>query len=103
MLNLSLTVSVEQDGDTWLCRCPELDISTCWGRDEDPEAVILDMIRCYLLAAASQGTLLEVLQQAGALKQIPTPSRISELRLRPTVRIGNRTRVFDDFPIQNAA
>ncbi len=65
MHNLSFTVHVFKEGDSYVAYVPELDLSTCGDTKEQARTNIQDAIRGFLEAAYDKGTLDEILEEAG--------------------------------------
>jgi len=66
MHNLSFTVHLFREGDTYVAHVPELDISSCGETQEKARANIKDAVRGFLEAAEdNKGILDEILEEAG--------------------------------------
>jgi len=65
MHNLSFTVHLFREGDTYVTHVPELDVSSCGETQEKARANIKDAVRGFLEAAEDKGTLDEILEEAG--------------------------------------
>jgi predicted RNase H-like HicB family nuclease len=65
MQQLSFTVHVFKEGDTFVAYIPELDLSSCGDTKEQARANIHDAIRGFLETAHDKGTLDEILEEAG--------------------------------------
>jgi predicted RNase H-like HicB family nuclease len=69
MRNLSFTVHLFREGDTYVAHVPELDVSSCGETQEKARANIQDAVRGFLEAAEDKGTLDEILEEAGYQRQ----------------------------------
>ena len=66
MHNLSFTVHLFREGDTYVTHVPELDVSSCGETQEKARANIKDAVRGFLEAAEdNKGILDEILEEAG--------------------------------------
>jgi predicted RNase H-like HicB family nuclease len=65
MHNLSFTVQLFKEGDLYVAHVPELDVSSCGETREKARANIQDAVRGFIEAAEDQGTLDEILEEAG--------------------------------------
>ena len=65
MHNLSFTVQLFKEGDLYVAHVPELDVSSCGETREKARANIQDAVRGFVEAAEDQGTLDEILEEAG--------------------------------------
>jgi predicted RNase H-like HicB family nuclease len=63
--DLSFTVHIFKEGDTFVAYVPALDVSSCGATDEDARRNIRDALRAFLETSAEMGTLDEVLQESG--------------------------------------
>ena len=65
MHNLSFTVHVFKEGESFVAYVPELDLSSCGDTKEQARTNIQDAIRGFLESAHDKGTLDEILEEAG--------------------------------------
>jgi len=65
MHNLSFTVHLFREGDTYVAHVPELDVSSCGETQEKARANIQDAVRGFLKAAEAKGTLDDILEESG--------------------------------------
>ncbi len=65
MQEISFTVHVFREGDTFVAHVPELDVSTCGDTAEDARRNVRDAVRGFLETADELGTLSDILQEAG--------------------------------------
>jgi predicted RNase H-like HicB family nuclease len=65
MHNLSFTVHLFREGDTYVAHVPELDVSSCGETQAKARIDIEDAVRGFLEAAEAKGTLNEILEEAG--------------------------------------
>ncbi len=63
--NISFTVHIFKEGETFVAYVPELDVSSCGSTDEEARKNIRDAVRGFLNTSASMGTLDEILGEAG--------------------------------------
>jgi predicted RNase H-like HicB family nuclease len=69
MDDLSFTVHVFREGDTYVAHVAELDLSSCGDTPEKARASIQDAVRGFLEVAEEKGTLAEILGEAGYQKE----------------------------------
>ncbi len=65
MHELSFTVHLFREGNTYVAHVPELDVSSCGETEEKARTNIKDAVRGFLEAAEDKGTLDEILEEAG--------------------------------------
>ncbi len=65
MQEISFTVHVFREGDTFVAHAPELDVSTCGDSADEARENIRGAVRGFLEAAEDMGTLEDILQEAG--------------------------------------
>ena len=65
MQEISFTVHVFREGDTFVAHVPELDVSTCGDTADDARRNVRDAVRGFLETADELGTLSDILQEAG--------------------------------------
>jgi predicted RNase H-like HicB family nuclease len=65
MHKLSFTVQLFKEGDLYVAHVPELDVSSCGETREKARANIQDAVRGFIEAAEGQGTLDQILEEAG--------------------------------------
>jgi len=65
MENISVTVHIFKEGETFVAYVPELDLSSCGSTDEEARKNIRDAVRGFLKTSESMGTLDEILEEAG--------------------------------------
>ena len=65
MAELSFTVHIFKEGETYVAYVPELDLSSCGATDDEARRNIRDAIEGFLRTSADMGTLKEVLEEAG--------------------------------------
>jgi len=108
MQDFSFTVHIFKEGDTYVAYVPSLDVSSCGVTDEEARQNIRDAVRGFLAASADQGTLEEILQEAGyeldgrawrapefvSVDQLTTGIPITMAALRP-VHYQELVRVFE--------
>jgi predicted RNase H-like HicB family nuclease len=64
-MDLGFTVRILKEGDTFIAHVPELDVSSCGDTEVDARRNIADAVRGFLETASEQGTLNDILQEAG--------------------------------------
>ena len=64
MDNLSFTVHLFREGDSYVAYVPGIDLSSC-GEPEKARANIQDAVRGFLEVSKDKGTLGEILEEAG--------------------------------------
>ena len=69
MHDISFTVHILREGDTFVAHTPELDVSSCGDTADQARANIRDAVRGFLEAAEAQGTLTDILEEAGYRKE----------------------------------
>ena len=65
MNNISFTVHVFKEGQTFVAYVPELDVSSCGSDPQEARKNIQDAVSGFLKTAAEMGTLREILEEAG--------------------------------------
>ena len=65
MNNLSFTVHLFREGETYVAYVPELDLSSCGDTREQARVNINDAVRGFIEVAEDKGTLNEILEEAG--------------------------------------
>jgi len=66
---LSFTVHIFKEGKAFVAYVPELDVSSCGSTDEEARKNIGDAVRGFLETSADMGTLDEVLEEAGYVRE----------------------------------
>jgi len=64
-MNLGFTVRVLKEDGTFIAHVPELDVSSCGDTEADARRNIADAVQGFLETAREQGTLNDILQEAG--------------------------------------
>jgi len=64
-MNLGFTVRILREGDAFVAHVPELDVSTCGDTEAEARRNIADAVQGFLMTAKEQGTLNDILQEAG--------------------------------------
>jgi len=65
MQNISFTAHPFKEADMFVAYVPELDLSSCGKTPEEARTNIRDAVRGFLETASDNGTLDEILQEAG--------------------------------------
>jgi predicted RNase H-like HicB family nuclease len=69
MQEITFTVHIFKEGKTFVAYVPELDVSTCGTTDEEARRNIRDAARGFLETSADMGTLPEILEEAGYVRE----------------------------------
>lgn len=64
-MDFGFTVRILREGGAFIAHVPELDVSTCGETEADARRNIVDAVRGFLDTAREQGTLDDILQEAG--------------------------------------
>jgi predicted RNase H-like HicB family nuclease len=64
-MDLRLTVRLLKEGDTFVAHVPELNVSSCGDTAEQARRMIAEAVALFLETAKEQGTLKEILEEAG--------------------------------------
>jgi predicted RNase H-like HicB family nuclease len=65
MHDISFTVHIFREGDTFVAHTPELDVASCGETTDAARKNIRDAVRGFLEVAEAQGTLADILEEAG--------------------------------------
>lgn len=65
MQDVSFTVHIFKEGETYVAYVPELDVSSCGTTPDQARRNIQDAVRGFLEASDEIGTLQEILEEAG--------------------------------------
>lgn len=65
MKDISFTIHVFREGDTYVAHVPELDLSSCGSTAEAARANIRDAVQGFLKTSEEMGTLDEILEESG--------------------------------------
>lgn len=69
MQELGYTVHIFREGGTYVAYVPELDVSSCGASDEEARRNIRDAVRGFLETSRDMGTLGEILEEAGYVRE----------------------------------
>jgi predicted RNase H-like HicB family nuclease len=69
MHDISYTVHTFKEGKTYVAYVPELDLSSCGATDNEAHKNIRDAVQGFLETSAEMGTLEEILQEAGYVRE----------------------------------
>ena len=69
MDDLAFDVHIFKEGDAYVAYVPALDVSSCGSTDDEARRNIRDAVRGFLAASADMGTLDDMLQEAGYLRE----------------------------------
>ena len=89
MHDIAVTVHTFKERNMFVAYVPELDLSSCGTTDEEARKNIRDAVRGFLESSADMGTLAEILEEAGYLRDGETwrsPEFVSLDRLTMSVR-----------------
>jgi len=64
-MDVEFTVRILKEGDTFVAHGPQLDVSTCGDTEAEARRNIADAVQGFLETAREQGTLNDILQEAG--------------------------------------
>ena len=64
-MDLGFTVRILREDGTFIAHVPELDVSSCGDTEADARRNIADAMQGFLETAREQGTLNDILQEAG--------------------------------------
>ena len=64
-MDFGFTVRILREGSTFVAHVPELDVSSCGDTEADARRNIVDAVQGFLETAKDQGTLNDILQEAG--------------------------------------
>ena len=64
-MELRFTVRILREGRAFVAHVPELDVSSCGDTEADARRNIADLVQGFLETAKEQGTLDDILQEAG--------------------------------------
>jgi predicted RNase H-like HicB family nuclease len=65
MRDISFTVHIFCEGETYVAHAPDLDVSSCGESAEAARKNIRDAVRGFLETAEEEGTLSDILEEAG--------------------------------------
>jgi len=65
MQDISYSVHIFKEGDSYVAYVPELDISSCGATDDEARKNIREAVQGFLEASAEMGTLREILEESG--------------------------------------
>lgn len=66
-MDLGFTVRILKEDGTFIAHVPELDVPTCGDTEAEASRNIADAVQGFLVTAKEQGTLNDILQEAGYL------------------------------------
>lgn len=69
MHGISYTVHTFKEGNTYVAYVPELDLSSCGDTNDEARKNIRDAVQAFLDATAEMGTLKEILEEAGYVRE----------------------------------
>lgn len=69
MYRISLKVEIFKEGDVYVALCPELNVSSFGESVDNAKLSVREAIRAFLEECEKMGTLEEVLEEAGFVKQ----------------------------------
>ncbi len=69
MQEIAYTVHMFKEGETYVAHVPELDVSSCGATDEEARKNIRDAVRGFVETSADMGTLPEILEEAGYVRE----------------------------------
>jgi predicted RNase H-like HicB family nuclease len=69
MQEIDYTVHMFKEGETYVAYVPELDVSSCGATDEEARRNIRDAVNGFLETSRDIGTLEEILEEAGYVRE----------------------------------
>jgi len=69
MQEIAYTVHMFKEGETYVAHVPELDVSSCGATDEEARKNIRDAVRGFVETSSDMGTLPEILEEAGYVRE----------------------------------
>ena len=69
MQEIAYTVHMFKEGRTYVAHVPELDVSSCGATDEEARKNIRDAVQGFIETSADMGTLTEILEEAGYVRE----------------------------------
>jgi predicted RNase H-like HicB family nuclease len=66
---ISYTTHIFKEGETYVAHVPELDISSCGTTEDEARKNIQDAVRGFLETSSEMGTLDEILEESGFLRE----------------------------------
>ena len=69
MCDISYTVHTFKEGSTYVAYVPELDLSSCGRTNEEARKNIRDAVQGFLQTSAEMGTLQDILEEAGYVRE----------------------------------
>ena len=69
MCDISYTVHTFKEGSTYVAYVPELDLSSCGSTNEEARKNIRDAVQGFLQTSAEMGTLQDILEEAGYVRE----------------------------------
>lgn len=85
LMNIQFTVQIFKEGRLYVAHTPELDVSSCGGTQAKAKANLLEAVRLFIDEADKMGTLQQILEEAGFVKNkstLQSPKYISTQRAR---------------------
>jgi len=68
-LRIEHTVQIWQEGDAYVARAVPLDVMSCGESPEEAQAHLQEAVDVFLRTASAHGTLVEVLEECGYVRQ----------------------------------
>jgi predicted RNase H-like HicB family nuclease len=69
MKDISFTVHVFKEGNTFVAHVPELDVSSCGASEEEARRNIQEAVRGFVETSEEMGTLQEILEESGYVQE----------------------------------
>lgn len=66
--NITFTATTFREGKTYVAYSPELDLSSCGDTREEAKINLLEAARGFIVTASEQGTLEQILEEAGLVQ-----------------------------------
>jgi len=89
MQEIAFTVHIFKEGKSYVAYVPELDVSSCGATDEEARKNIRDAVQGFVETSADMGTLPEILEETGYVREGNTwrvPEFVSLDRMKVSVK-----------------
>lgn len=72
MQEIAFTIHIFKEGNRYVAHVPKLDVSSCGATDEEARQNIQDAVRGFVETSRDMGTLTEILEEAGYVRDRET-------------------------------
>ena len=69
MRDIAYTIHTFKEGDTYVAHVPELDVSSCGRTNDEARANVREAVQGFLETSAEMGTLDEILEESGYVRE----------------------------------